>query len=157
MRHRKHSSKLNLTTEHRRALLRNLAAALVEHERIRTTHAKAKQLRPFLEELVTLAKQGTLAAKRLAISRLNDRPTVIKLFDNIAPRVAERPGGYLRIVRDGMRMGDGAPMAFVEFVDTAPTGAEGAGPPATRKTMKQRKHELRKEMAKRRKETAGAG
>ena len=151
MRHRKHTSKLNRTSEHRVALLRNLTVALLTHERIRTTQAKAKQIRPFAEHLITLAREGTLAAKRLAISRLNDRVATIKLFDEIVPRVADRPGGYLRIVKDGVRMGDGAPMAFVEFVDPPPAEVEKEPLQTKRKTLKQRLHQRRKEMAKMRK------
>ena len=151
MRHRKHCSKLNRTSEHRLALMRNLSAALIEHERIHTTQVKAVQLRPFVETLVTIARRGTLADKRLVLSRLPQRDAVTKLFDVIAPRVAERNGGYLRIVKDARRMGDGAPMAYIEFVDVAPEGAE----PPKKKTMKQRLHERRKEVAKMRKE-AGA-
>ena len=148
MRHRKHTSKLNRTTEHRKALLRNLSIALVQHERIRTTHSKALQLRPFLESLVTLAKDGTLAARRRAISRVGDRLTVIKLFDEIAPRVAAREGGYLRIVKDAPRMGDGALMSYVEFVDPRPMDEFEAEKPEKKMTLKQRIHERRKEMAK---------
>ena len=151
MRHRKHTSKLNRTSEHRVALLRNLTVALLTHERIRTTQAKAKQIRPFAEHLITLAREGTLAAKRLAISRLNDRVATIKLFDEIVPRVADRPGGYLRIVKDGVRMGDGAPMAFVEFVDPPPAEVEKEPLQTKRKTLNQRLHQRRKEMAKMRK------
>jgi large subunit ribosomal protein L17 len=146
MRHRKHASKLNRTSEHRLALMRNLAAALVHHERIQTTEAKAKQLRPFVETLITRAKQGDLASKRLVNSRLQSRDASVKLFDTIAPRVAQRPGGYLRVVKAGPRMGDGAPMAYIEFVDAAPK--DEAATPAKPKTMKQRLHERRKELAK---------
>lgn len=146
MRHRKHTSKLNRTSEHRAALMRNLTVALVTHERIHTTQVKATQLRPIAESLITLAKDGTLAARRLVISRVGDRDAVHKLFSEIAPRVANRNGGYLRIVKDGPRMGDGAPMAYIEFVDPRPA-AEGPAP-AKPRTMKQRLHERRKEMAK---------
>lgn len=152
MRHRKHRSKLNRTSEHRLALMRNLTAALIEHERIHTTQVKAVQLRPFVETLVTIARRGTLADKRLVMSRLPQRDAVVKLFDVIAPRVAERNGGYLRIVKDARRMGDGAPMAYIEFVDQPEAGTEE---PKKRKTLKQRLHERRKEVAKMRKE-AGA-
>ena len=146
MRHRKHASKLNRTSEHRLALLRNLAVALVENERIRTTVAKARQLRPFLEPLITRTRQNDLAARRLVNSRLQNRGAAIKLFEEIGPRVAQREGGYLRIVKAGPRMGDGAPMAYIEFVDAAPR-AEGEAPKKPR-TLKQRLHERRKEMAK---------
>lgn len=145
MRHRKHTSKLNRTSEHRAALMRNLAIALVQHERIHTTQVKATQLRPFVETIVTIAKEGSLASRRLAISRIGDKNTVQKLFSDIAPRVANRQGGYLRIVKDGPRMGDGALMAYIEFVDPRPA-VEGEEP--AKKTMKQRLHEKRKEMAK---------
>lgn len=146
MRHRKHTSKMNRTSEHRAAMLRNLAIALVNHERIHTTKVKAAQLRPFLETVITLAKDGSLHARRLAVSRIGDKDAVHKLFANIAPRVATRNGGYLRIVKDGPRMGDGAPMAYIEFVDPRPEGETPAEP--KKKTLKQRLHERRKEMAK---------
>jgi large subunit ribosomal protein L17 len=146
MRHRNHSSKLNRTSEHRLALLRNLAVALVENERIRTTEAKARQLRPFLEPLITRARKGDLASKRLVIGRLNDAGATFKLFEEIAPRVGERAGGYLRIVKTAPRMGDGAPMAYIEFVDAAPKGEDDA--PKKPRTLKQRLHERRKEMRK---------
>ena len=126
-------------------MMRNLAIALVLHERIHTTKVKAAQLRPIAESLITLAKNGSLAARRLVLSRV-DRDTTHKLFTEIAPRVASRPGGYLRIVKDGPRMGDGAPMAYIEFVDPKPTA--GVEEPPKRKTMKQRLHERRKEMGK---------
>lgn len=150
MRHRKHRSKLNRTTEHRRALMRNLTMHLVEHERIHTTLAKAQQLRPYVERLVTLARRGDLPAFRLAFSRVGHRETIQKLFDEIAPRVADRNGGYLRIVKDNPRPGDGTLMAYIEFVDApavSEADGEGEGKPS-RKTMKQRMHERRKEMAK---------
>lgn len=146
MRHRKHTSKLNRTSEHRIALMRNLAIALVESERIHTTLPKANAVRPYLEHLVTVAKQDTLAARRHIMAHLVNREAMHKLVSEIAPRVGERPGGYLRIVKDGRRMGDGAPMAYIEFVDAAPV-VEGEAP-AQKKTLKQRLHERRKEMAK---------
>ena len=149
MRHQKHRSKLNRTSEHRTALMRNLAAALVRHERIHTTKVKAQQLRPFVESLVTLAKDGTLASRRLVLSRLQDKEMMFKLFNEIAPRVASRDGGYLRLVGDAPRMGDGAPMAYLEFVDERPASETPEAP--KHKTMKQRLHERRKEMAKARK------
>jgi large subunit ribosomal protein L17 len=146
MRHCKHTSKLNRTSEHRLALMRNLAVALVENERIQTTVAKAKQLRPFVEPLITRAKTGDLASRRLIAGRLQSVSAAGKLIGVLAPRVAQRPGGYLRIVKAGPRMGDGAPMAYIEFVDEAPK-TEGAEP-AKPKTLKKRLHERRKEMAK---------
>ncbi len=126
MRHRRHRSRLNRTTEHRKALMRNLAISLIRHEIIKTTEAKAKQLRQFVERLVTIAKDGikaadpagvTLAKRRLAFSYLQDKEAVKRLFDVVAPRCLERPGGYTRVVKCGRRMGDGAPMAYIEFVD----------------------------------------
>ena len=120
MRHRKHRSKLNRTSEHRLALMRNLAAALIEHERIRTTDAKAKQLRPFVERLVTKGREGTLHARRLAFSALGRKETVHKLFTVLGPRFSDRPGGYTRVVKADVRYGDAAPMSFIEFVERTP-------------------------------------
>lgn len=117
MRHRKIRSKLNRTTAHRKALMRNLAAALIQEERIHTTQAKAKNLRPFIEKLVTLGKRGDLAARRLAFTRLGKKEAVHKLFIEISPRFNERPGGYTRIIKDNYRAGDSAPMAYIEFVE----------------------------------------
>jgi len=117
MRHRKVRSKLNRTTAHRKGLMRNLAAALIQEERIHTTEAKAKNLRPFIEKLVTLGKKGDLAARRLAFTRLGQKEAVHKLFQEIAPRFTERPGGYTRIIKDNFRAGDSAPMAYIEFVE----------------------------------------
>jgi large subunit ribosomal protein L17 len=126
MRHRRHKTRLNRTTEHRTALLRNLAIALIQHEVIRTTEPKAKQLRQFVERIVTIAKDGLasgetkgigMAKRRLVFSYLNDKEAVKRLFADVAPRFAQRAGGYTRIVRTSPRFGDGAPMAFIEFVD----------------------------------------
>lgn len=117
MRHRKIRSKLNRTTGHRKALMRNLASAMVRDERIHTTAAKAKNLRPYIEKLVTLGKSGAISARRKAFSRLGQKEAVHKLFEDIAPRFAERNGGYTRIVRDNFRAGDSAPMAYIEFVE----------------------------------------
>lgn len=117
MRHRKIRSKLTRTTAHRRALMRNLAAALIQEERIHTTVAKAKNLRPFIEKLVTMGKKGDLSARRLAFTRLGQKEAVHKLFLEIAPRFNARPGGYTRIVKDNYRAGDSAPMAYIEFVE----------------------------------------
>lgn len=150
MRHRKHRSKLNRTSEHRVALLRNLAAALVAHERIHTTKQKAQAVRPFLESLITLARRDTLQARRMVVSRLQDREAAIKLFEEIAPRVGTRPGGYLRIVKDKPRAGDGAEMAFIEFVDQRAPGEEPEKPRDLKQKLKQRRHEQRKAMAKNR-------
>ena len=117
MRHRKHRHKLSRPTGHRKALMRNLSTSLIEHERIRTTEAKAKALRPFVERLVTLGKKGEQHHRRLAFSELGKKRAVHKLFEDIAPRFTTRPGGYLRIIRDNQRMGDGAWMAYIEFVE----------------------------------------
>ncbi|MBN1902612.1 50S ribosomal protein L17 [Candidatus Sumerlaeota bacterium] len=117
MRHRKIKSKLSRPTAHRRALMRNLAAALIHEGRIHTTVAKAKNLRPYIERLITLGKRGDLAARRLVFNRLGQKEAVHKLFLEIAPRFTERPGGYTRIVKDNYRPGDSAPMAYIEFVE----------------------------------------
>ncbi len=117
MRHNVHGRKLGRTTAHRKALFRNQLAALVEKERIRTTLHKAKELRPLAEKMITQGKRGTLHARRQVRRWLPDRRHVRKLFDEIAPRFAERPGGYLRIVKLGPRLGDGAEMAMLELVE----------------------------------------
>ena len=117
MRHRNGLRKLNRTSEHRLAMLRNMANSLIEHEAIKTTVPKAKELRRVVEPLITLGKEPTLANKRLAFSRLRNRDNVVKLFDVLGPRFAARPGGYTRILKMGFRVGDNAPMAFVELVD----------------------------------------
>jgi len=126
--------------------MKNLAAALIQQDRIHTTEVKASQLRPFVEKLVTLARTGDLHSRRLAFSRLGQKEVVHKLFTEVAPRVGNREGGYLRVVKDGPRQGDGAPMAYIEFVDQPAKPDDGAV--SERKTMKQRLHERRKEMAK---------
>jgi large subunit ribosomal protein L17 len=117
MRHRVGGRKLQRTSSHRTALFRNMAAALIKHEQITTTTAKAKELRPYVEKLVTLAKRGGLSNRRLAQARLMDDAQLIKLFDVIAARYAERNGGYTRIIKAGIRASDAAPMAIIEFVD----------------------------------------
>ena len=117
MRHRVAGRKLQRTTAHRNALFRNMAAALIKHEQITTTVAKAKELRPYVEKLVTLAKKGGLSNRRLAYSRLMDETQLVKLFDVIAPRYADRNGGYCRVIKAGIRMSDASPMAIIEFVD----------------------------------------
>ena len=117
MRHGISGRKLQRKTGHRHALLRNLAAALVKHEQITTTLAKAKELRPYTEKLVTLAKRGGLSNRRLAMSRLGDETQLKKLFDVLAERYGDREGGYTRIVKAGYRASDAAPMAVIEFVD----------------------------------------
>ena len=117
MRHRLGLRKLNRTSSHRLAMLRNMTVSLLKHEAIKTTVPKAKELRRVVEPMITLGKTPTLANKRLAFDRLRDRDIVVKLFAEIGPRYAARPGGYLRILKCGFRVGDNAPMAFVELVD----------------------------------------
>ncbi|MCL6417189.1 50S ribosomal protein L17 [Aestuariirhabdus sp. Z084] len=117
MRHRKSGRKLNRTSSHRKAMFQNMTCSLVEHEVIKTTLAKAKELRRVAEPMITLAKQDSVANRRLAFDRLRDKAAVGKLFAEIGPRYTERPGGYIRILKCGFRTGDQAPMAFVELVD----------------------------------------
>lgn len=121
MRHRNSGRQLNRTSSHRKAMFRNMAVSLFRHEIIRTTLAKAKELRRTAEPLITLAKNDSVAKRRLAFARLRDRDIVQKLFGEIAPRYQERPGGYLRILKCGVRAGDSAPMAIVELVDRPET------------------------------------
>ena len=125
MRHGHGKRKLNRTHEHRRALLANMACSLIIHEQIKTTLPKAKELRPYAEKLVTLAKRGDLHARRQAAAQLRQDAHVAKLFDVLGPRYAEREGGYVRVLKAGFRYGDMAPMAVVEFVDRD-TDAKGA-------------------------------
>ncbi|HEX5419211.1 MAG TPA: 50S ribosomal protein L17 [Gammaproteobacteria bacterium] len=117
MRHRKSGRKLGRTSAHRKAMYRNMAASLVQHETIRTTLPKAKELRRVVEPLITLAKQDGVSRRRLAFSRLRDDAAVGKLFAELGPRFKERPGGYLRILKMGRRAGDAAPMALVQLLD----------------------------------------
>ena len=117
MRHGNGLRKLNRTSSHRLAMLRNMANSLIEHEAIKTTVPKAKELRRVVEPLITLAKEPTLANKRLAFDRLRNRDNVVKLFNVLGPRFQTRPGGYTRILKMGFRVGDNAPMAYVELVD----------------------------------------
>ena len=117
MRHGKKLRKLNRTSAHRQAMLRNMMNSLIEHEAIKTTLPKAKELRKVIEPMITLAKKDTVANKRLAFDRLRDRDSVVKLFSDLGPRFANRPGGYTRILKMGFRVGDNAPMAYVELVD----------------------------------------
>ncbi|MCP5050117.1 MAG: 50S ribosomal protein L17 [bacterium] len=117
MRHLKNGFKLGRTPEHRKALLRNLAASLIEHNRIETTLAKAKAVKPIVEKMITLGKAGTLADKRNALAYLYKRKTVQVVFDEVAPRFMDRNGGYTRIIRTDFRKGDGAEMAILEFTD----------------------------------------
>ena len=117
MRHRVGHRKLQRTSSHRAALFRNMAAALIKHEQITTTLAKAKELRPYTEKLVTLAKKGGLSNRRLANARLLDDKQLIKLFDTLAERYKDRSGGYIRVIKAGIRASDAASMAVIEFVD----------------------------------------
>ena len=119
MRHGNGLRKLNRTSSHRAAMFRNMANSLIEHEAIKTTVPKAKELRRIVEPLITLAKEPTVANRRLAFDRLRNRDNVVKLFDVLGPLFAKRPGGYTRILKMGFRVGDNAPMAFVELVDRA--------------------------------------
>jgi large subunit ribosomal protein L17 len=124
MRHRHGQRKLNRTTSHRLAMLRNMTNSLLTHEAIRTTLPKAKELRRVAEPLITLAKNPTLANRRVAFDRLRDKDAVYKLFNELGPRYAKRPGGYLRILKFGFRVGDNAPMALVELMDRPEPAAE---------------------------------
>jgi|SRR5690606_36673425 large subunit ribosomal protein L17 len=124
MRHRHSGRKLNRTSAHREAMLRNMTVSLLRHEELVTTLPKAKELRRVAEPLITLGKQATLANRRLAFSRLRDRHVVGKLFDDLGPRFKARPGGYLRILKTGFRAGDAAPMALVQLVERTPAKRE---------------------------------
>jgi large subunit ribosomal protein L17 len=130
MRHRNGHRKLNRTSSHRLAMFRNMANSLIQHEAIKTTVPKAKELRSIVEPLITLGKEPTLANKRLVFNRLRDRDSVAKLFGNLGPRYATRPGGYTRILKFGYRVGDNAPMALVELVDRPEVVAPEAAPTA---------------------------
>jgi large subunit ribosomal protein L17 len=130
MRHRQGLRKLNRTSSHRLAMLRNMCNSLITHEAIKTTVPKAKELRMAVEPLITLAKEPTLANKRLAFDRTRDRDVVVKLFGELGPRYKARPGGYTRILKMGFRVGDNAPMAFVELVDRPEPKAEESKPDA---------------------------
>ena len=124
MRHRKAGRQLNRNSSHRKAMFRNMAASLIEHELIKTTLPKAKELRRVAEPLITMAKSDSVHKRRVAFSRLRDRGAVTKLFNELGPRYKDRPGGYLRILKMGFRAGDKAPMALVELVDRPETGGE---------------------------------
>lgn len=124
MRHRNGHRKLNRTSSHRLAMFRNMAVSLLQHETIKTTLPKAKELRSVVEPLITLGKKPSLANRRLAFDRLRCRQTVTKLFDELGPRYANRPGGYLRILKSGFRLGDNAPMAYVALMDRPEVSTE---------------------------------
>ena len=126
MRHRKSGRAFSRTSAHRKAMFKNMAVSMIEHELIKTTLPKAKELRSVVEPLITLAKVDSVANRRLAFARLRSEAAVAKLFTEIAPRMQQRPGGYLRILKCGNRAGDNAPMAYVELVDRATTPADKA-------------------------------
>jgi large subunit ribosomal protein L17 len=128
MRHRRAGKKLGRDSAHRKALYSNLAGALIEHGRIKTTEAKAKAVKPFAEQMITLGKRGDLHARRLALAELRSQDVVHQLFADVAPRFADRPGGYTRIVKLGPRYGDAAEMVYLELVDYQPVGAASASP-----------------------------
>jgi len=131
MRHRLGKRKLNRTTSHRKAMLANMAVALIKHEQIKTTLPKAKELRSHMDKLVTLGKRGTLHARRQAYAALPEEWMVEKLFSTLAERYADRPGGYTRVLKAGFRYGDGAPMAVIELVDRDPDAkGQDSGPTA---------------------------
>ena len=144
MRHQKKTVKLGLTAAHRKALLANQVCSLIEHQRIKTTLAKAKAVRPLAEKMVTLGKKGSLHARRTAMAVLRQKGAVKKLFEDIAPRSASRNGGYTRIVKLGARKSDSAPIAFIEWVD-APLVVEEAAPEEKGKKRKGAKTEPKSE------------
>ncbi len=131
MRHHRSGKKLGRDSAHRRALYSNLAGALIEHGRIKTTEAKAKAVKPFAEQMITLGKRGDLHARRLALAELRSQDVVHQLFAEVAPRFAERPGGYTRIVKLGPRNGDAADMVYLELVDYQPDGSASASTAAS--------------------------
>src|SRR5712691_10734873 len=145
MRHRHGLRKLNRTSSHRLAMLRNMTVSLLKHEAIKTTLPKAKELRRVAEPIITLGKNPTLANKRLAFNRLRDREIVVKLFDELGPRYKTRNGGYLRILKFGFRQGDNAPMALVELVDRPQAAEEGEEKGDKKAVKKETKKESRKE------------
>lgn len=132
MRHRQSGKRLGRNTSHRKAMLRNMVTSLLEHEKITTTDARAKELRPIAEKLITLAKRGDLHARRLVTEVVRDRKTVAKLFERIAPRFADRPGGYTRIIKLGHRLGDNAALSMISLVEEeyAPKAKKKAPKPA---------------------------
>ncbi|OQW87394.1 MAG: 50S ribosomal protein L17 [Rhodoferax ferrireducens] len=132
MRHGLGLRKLNRTSSHRLAMLRNMMNSLIEHEVIKTTVPKAKELRRVVEPMITLAKEATVANRRLAFDRLRDRDSVVKLFNELGPRFKARPGGYTRILKMGFRVGDNAPMALVELVDRAPADDANVSAPTAK-------------------------
>lgn len=136
MRHGYRGRRFSRTAEHRKAMFKNLAQALIKHEQIVTTLPKAKDLRPVVEKLITLGKRGDLHARRQAIARIQDETLVAKLFDVLGPRYAERPGGYTRVLKAGFRYGDNAPMAVIELVDRDPEAkGKDSGPSVEAETQ----------------------
>ena len=136
MRHQKKTVKLGRTAAHRKSLLANQVCSLIEHKRIKTTLAKAKAVRPLAEKMVTLGKRGDLHARRIAAGYLGQKDAVKKLFAEIAPRAADRKGGYTRIIKLGQRLSDSAPMAYIEWVDSE--GAVGVAEPAAEKSAEKK-------------------
>ncbi|TVR65227.1 MAG: 50S ribosomal protein L17 [Gemmatimonadales bacterium] len=126
MRHRTKGRNLSRTASHKKATMRNMATSLFRHERIETTTAKAKELRPYAERLITLARRGDLHARRLAARKIQDREILAKLFDDIGPRFQDRPGGYTRVLKTGFRKGDAAEMALIELVEKGEAGVGSA-------------------------------
>jgi large subunit ribosomal protein L17 len=156
MRHRHGLRKLNRTSSHRLAMLRNMTNSLLTHEVIRTTLPKAKELRRVAEPLITLGKEPTLANRRLALARLGDKNVVYKLFNELGPRYAKRPGGYLRILKFGFRLGDNAPMALVELMDRVEPSAEAAEGEASEKPGKAPRSDKAEKSAKKAKKAKAA-
>ena len=148
MRHRHGLRKLNRTSSHRLAMLRNMTVSLLKHEAIKTTLPKAKELRRVAEPIITLGKSPTLANKRLAFNRLRDRDIVVKLFDELGPRYKARNGGYLRILKFGFRQGDNAPMALIELLDRPELAEEGEEKGDKKGDKKPAKKETKKESRK---------
>jgi large subunit ribosomal protein L17 len=136
MRHLNQGRKLNRTSSHRKALFRNLVLSLIQHERIKTTDAKAKELRRWVDRVITLGKRGDLHARRQALAIVQDKAVVHKLFDSIAARFKDRPGGYTRIVKIGLRRGDAAPVSIIELVASAEGAAEKAAPKKGRRARR---------------------
>jgi large subunit ribosomal protein L17 len=147
MRHNVGYRKLGRTSEHRRALLRNLASDLFRHERLKTTVPKARELRPFAERLITLARRDDLHARRQVVRQISDKDVVKKLFDTLGPRFAQRPGGYTRALKLGPRLGDGADMAIVELVGSEPTFKKQKDDKKTRRDRKAKAREKEAEAA----------
>jgi len=147
MRHLKAGRKLNRTSAHRKALFRNLVTSLLDHERVQTTDAKAKALRPYVDRMITLGKRGTLHARRQALAFIRSEDVVKKLFDDVARRFRERPGGYTRIVKLGVRRGDAAPMSLVELVDRGDAARSEADKKRERRARSRQRREEQQQRA----------